>query len=152
MYQGLATFALAVASATAALAVVGVVMAEMAPAGAAALCSIALFIPGFAFLHRARGLRKRHAALAHVARFADASGVLRMETLAEELSVPRDDAEKILRRAIAEGHVQGAFDDRGRFLSADVRRCTSCWTDIPKDAGGETCPRCGAALPRGREA
>ena len=58
-----------------------------------------------------------HVALAHTAAFAISRGAFDLQDLASELSVSKDDAEKILQTAVQEGHLRGRFDDRGRFIA-----------------------------------
>lgn len=142
MYTGLAAVALAFAAGGAMLAVVGFVLAQSDAAGAAALCAVAFFVPGLAFFNYSLRLRARDAALLHVAGLARDAGVVHADRIAEELQVPRPDAEKILSRAVSEGHLRGRLDG-GRFIADDAPRCPSCGEAIPRSTVGMPCPRCG---------
>lgn len=116
-YELIATVALSVAGVAGVLAAVGAALIQPLSAAAAALCAIVFLIPGLYILGYARGLRARDVALAHTAAFALSHGAFDLQDLASELSVSKDDAEKILQTAVREGHVRGRFDERGRFLT-----------------------------------
>ncbi len=116
-YDLVATIALAIAGAAGTLAAVGAALLRPLSAAAAALCAIVFLIPGLYILAYARRLRARDVALAHAAAFAASHGALDVMDLAAELSVSKDDAERILRTAVREGHLHGRFDDRGRFVA-----------------------------------
>ena len=146
LYGRIGLFALLLALAAAVLALVGLALAQPQGAGAAAVCAAAFFVPGLAFFNYARRLRLREVALTHVAEFVEPPGAVDVDALAAELSVPRGDAEKILRRAVAEDRVRRAFDDRGRFVSEGSKRCGTCATPVPLAA--DECPSCGAAVTR----
>lgn len=146
LYGRIGLVALLLALAAAVLALVGLAISQPQGAGAAAVCAAAFFVPGLAFFNYARRLRLREVALMHVAEFVEARGAVDADDIAEKLSVPRGDAEKILQRAVAEDRVRGAFDDRGRFVSERAKRCGSCSTPVPMAA--DACPSCGAAVSR----
>jgi hypothetical protein len=116
-YDLVATIALAVGGVAGFLAAVGAALIQPLSAAAAAVCAIAFLIPGLYILGYARGLRARDVALAHTAAFATSRGAFEVQDLASELSVSKDDAEKILQTAVREGHLRGHFDHRGRFVS-----------------------------------
>lgn len=115
----MAATTLSLAGAAAILAVAGGLLGQILAAWASLLCSVALGVPGLYFLAYARHLRGRDIALAHAGRFARDRGTVDFNDLAAELHVSRDDAEKILRIAIREGHASGTIDDRGRFVSSE---------------------------------
>lgn len=142
----LTRLSLAVAATMGALALVALGMSQPLAAGAAALCGLLFFVPGLFFLNETRRAYLRDAALAHAGRVAEARGVTDAEALGMELHVPRDQAEKILRKAIQEGHARGSLDDRGRFVAADAPRCPSCEAPLPREPQRPACPACGAAL------
>lgn len=116
LYEMLAAGALGVAAVAAVLAAAGAALQSALSAGAAGLCAAVLGVPGFYFLAYSRRLRSRDLALVHAAAFARSRGTVRIEELAEELRVSREDARKVLRIAIEEGHVEGRFDGRDRFV------------------------------------
>ena len=116
-YDLVAAVALAVGSVAGILAAVGAALIQPLSTAAAALCAILFLIPGLYILGYARGLRARDVALAHTATFAISRGAFDLQDLASELSVSKDDAEKILQTAVREGHLRGRFDDRGRFIT-----------------------------------
>lgn len=146
MYTGLAAFAMAVSGAAGILAVAGLLLAQAGSAGAAALCAAVFFVPGLAFYHYARKLQLRNAALVHVAGLAREAGVIGTDRIAGVLGVRVEDAEKIVRRAIGEGHLKGKLDARRRFVAEDAPRCEACGEPVPRDAAAGACPRCGGAL------
>lgn len=146
MYTGLAAFAMAVSGAAGILAVAGLLLAQGGSAGAAALCAAAFFVPGLAFYNYARKLQLRDAALVHVAGLAREAGVIGTDRIARVLGVGVEDAEKIVGRAIGEGHLKGKLDERGRFVAEDAPRCEACGEPVPRDAVPAACPRCGRAL------
>jgi hypothetical protein len=136
--------ALVVALVAAGLALAGTVTSQTAAAGAAAICAIAFLVPGLALFNYGRLLHLRTMALTHVRDFVEERGAISVDELAAYLSVPRGDADKILRKAIREGHVRGSLDDRGRFISSAAVRCRVCDTPSPKNT--PVCPRCGAVM------
>lgn len=140
MYADLAAGAIAVAAGAAALAIVGALAGQPTGAGAAALCAAAFLVPGLAFFNYSRRLRMRDAALDHVAVLAKEARVLDMDRLASHLGVSRADAEKILRRAVAEGHLLGRFDREDRFVP-DGSACRACGAVL--DRGDVVCANCG---------
>ncbi|MGQ0797396.1 MAG: hypothetical protein ACT4OI_06000, partial [Methanobacteriota archaeon] len=145
VYGRIGLTALLLALAAAVLALVGLAIGQMQGAAAAAVCTAAFFVPGLVLFNYARRLRLRDVALAHVVEFVKAHGAIDADGLATELSVPRGDADKILRRAVAEGRLRGAFDDQGRFVSEGTLRCGRCGTPLPT---ADACPSCGAAIAR----
>lgn len=149
IWRGLTAFSLLTAGVMAVLALVALSLAEAPAAGAAGVCAAAFFVPGLFFLNYTRRLRLRDAALAHAAQIAELKGVTEAATMAKELHVPTKDAELILRKAIAEGILQGEVDNEGRFVSANVSRCPSCGAPLSRDANPSRCPRCGTALSGG---
>src|SRR5947209_19921501 len=116
-YELVATVARAIGCVAGLLAAVGAALIHPLSAAAAALCAILFLVPGLYILGYARGLRARDVALAHTAAFAISRGAFDLQDLASELSVSKDDAEKILQTAVQEGHLRGRFDDRGRFVA-----------------------------------
>jgi hypothetical protein len=116
-YVLVATIALTVGGLAGILAAVGAALLQPLSAVAAALCAIVFLIPGLYILAYVGRLRARDLALAHTAAFATSRGAFDVKDLASELSVSKDDAEKILRTAVREGHIRGRFDDRGRFVA-----------------------------------
>ena len=116
-YELVATVALAIGGVAGILAAVGAALIQPLSAAAAALCAVVFLVPGLYILGYARGLRARDVALAHTAAFAISRGAFDLQDLASELSVSKDDAEKILQTAVQEGHLRGRFDDRGRFIA-----------------------------------
>lgn len=118
-------------------------------AGAAALCAGVFFVPGFLFLRYWRQLFVRDLALAHAAKLADDAGVMDGKSLGSALTVPEDDATKILATAIREGLLQGELDSKGRFVSATAPRCPSCGAAAPRNAGRGACPSCGRPMTGG---
>jgi hypothetical protein len=142
-------FSLGVAGTMVVLAALALLLSQTLAATAAGLCAVAFFIPGVFFLNQTRRLFLRDLALTHAAQLAESKGVTDADAMAKELAVPREDAEKILRKAIVEGHVQGEIDAAGRFVSAATPRCPRCHMPLAKDETMRTCPRCGAALAQG---
>ena len=120
-YQIVSAATLAIAGGSAILAVAGAALQQTLGATAASLCAAVFLIPGLFFFAYQRRFRARDLALAHVAAIARARGTLDLDELAGELHVSRADAEKVLRTAIREGHLQGTFDERGRFVAATSR-------------------------------
>ncbi len=123
-YQIVSAAALAIAGGSAILAVAGAALQQTLSATAASLCATVFLIPGLFFFAYQRRFRARDLALAHVAAIARARGTLELNALADELRISREDAEKVLRTAVNEGHLRGTFDARGRFIVA------------PSDPGG----------------
>jgi len=117
-YQIVSAAALAIAGGSAILAVAGAALQQTLSATAASLCATVFLIPGLFFFAYQRRFRARDLALAHVAAIARARRTLDLEDLAGELHVSREDAEKVLRTAVREGHLRGTFDERGRFVAA----------------------------------
>lgn len=144
LYTYLGVGALAVATGAGLLAGIGIATAQGAAAGAAALCAAAFFVPGLAFANYARTLRLRDEALEHVASLARDAGTIDIERLADELQVPKADAERILRKAVAEGRLGGRFHGDGRFVVDEDPRCPACGREAPSTRG--TCASCGASL------
>jgi len=116
-YEILSVAALAIAGGSAILAVAGAALQRTLSATAASLCAAVFLVPGLFFFAHQRRLGARDLALAHVAALARERGTLDLGDLADELRVSRADAEKLLRTAIREGHLRGAFDHRGRFVA-----------------------------------
>lgn len=116
LYEVLATVSLSVACVAGILAGAGAVLQQVITVAAATLCSFVFLVPGLYFLAYARRLRTRDLALAHAASFAATRGTLEVSDLATELSVSKEEAMKILRTAVREGHLRGRFDERGRFV------------------------------------
>ena len=116
-YELLAAVTLAIAGGLVVLAVAGAALQQTMSVAAASLCAFTFLVPGLCFLAYGRRLRARDIALVHAAAFATARGTLEVEDLASELRVSREDAEKILRTAVREGHLAGDFDERGRFVA-----------------------------------
>jgi len=147
-YFGLGALALLSAAIAAALALVGVALADPAAAGASALCSVVFLIPGLVFLGRGRYLRIRESVLGRIAALAESRGVVDIEGLAEELTLPREDAERLLRWSVREGRLRGTVDPRGRFVAATAPRCRSCGEPRVRELS-LACPACGASGSRG---
>jgi len=112
----LAAGALGMAAVAAVLAAAGAALQSAMSAGAAGLCAALFAVPGFYFLAHSRRLRSRDVALVHAAAFVRSRGTVRIEELAEELRASQEDARKVLRIAIEEGHVEGRFEGRDRFV------------------------------------
>jgi len=105
-------------------------------------------VPGLFFLGYAHRLTVRDIALQHVAALAHSRGVLDTQELANELNVPRPDADRILRAAIREGHARGAFEAEGRFVALTAPRCPSCGQAVRRAPPQDSCPACRAAIAR----
>lgn len=149
LWRGFTAFSLGVAGVMALLALVAASLSQGFAAGAAGLCALLFFVPGLFFLNHTRRLYARDLALAHAAKLADEKGVTDAEAMAKELDVSRKDAERILRKAIAEGYLRGELDAAGHFASASAPRCPSCRSPQGRDAAGTVCPSCGATLTEG---
>ena len=108
---------LTIAAGAAILAAAGAALQQALSATAAALCAGIFLVPGLYFFRYQRALRVRDLALEHVATFAMARGTIEVRDLAEELKVSREDADRFLRTAVREGHLQGSFDEQGRFVA-----------------------------------
>jgi hypothetical protein len=115
-YVWLAAGTLVVSGVAAVLAAAGVALQQVLGVAASTLCAGLFLVPGLYFLAYARRLGARDVALAHVARLAEGRDTVRIQELAEELDVPPADAEKILRTALREGHLQGRFEGSDRFV------------------------------------
>jgi len=113
------------------------------------VCAAAFAVPGFLFLRYWRQLYVRDVALAHAAKLADEAGITDGKKLGDALNVPEEDATKILATALREGHLLGAMDSKGRFVSATAPRCPSCGAAAPRSASRGACPSCGAAMTGG---
>lgn len=124
-YRMLALAALAVSGIAALLAAAGVALGQGLAGAASGLCALLFVVPGLYFLGFSRSLQSRDAALAHVATFAAAQKDIRIEDLAAEMHVTREDAEQILRTAVAEGHVRGRFEGHDRFVADPVEPRTT---------------------------
>lgn len=116
-YEVLAAGTLGVAAVAGVLAAAGAALQSALGAGAAGLCAALFAVPGIYFLVYSRRLRSRDAALAHAAAFARSRGTLGIGELADELRVSPHDAEKILRKAVEEGHLFGRFEGRNGFVA-----------------------------------
>ena len=116
-YERLAVGALAVSGIAAILAVAGAALGQGLGVAASGLCGVLFVVPGLYFLGYSRRLRSRDIALAHVVAFAAAQAGIRIQDLAAELRVPAEDAERILRTAVAEGRVRGRFEGADRFVA-----------------------------------
>lgn len=147
-YIVLGAFALVIASGAAGLAVFGAAVAQPLSSGATALCAAIFVVPGLVFLAYARKLTLREVALKHVAAIIESRGVLEMDALAEELSISREDAERILRTAIHEGHVRGTPDDRGRFVAVTAPHCPSCGASLSGNPPEAICLACRSTISR----
>jgi hypothetical protein len=116
MYEVLGAATLAIAGGAAVLAAAGAALQQFVGVAAASLCTIVFLVPGLYFVGYSRRLRARDLALAHTAAFVRSRESVRIEDLAEELHVPREDADRILRTAVREGHVRGRFERGDRFV------------------------------------
>lgn len=116
LYELAATGTLAMSAMGAVLATAGALLQQALGALAAALCALVFVVPGLYFLACARRLRSRDVALAHAATFVRGRAAIRVQDLAEELRVPREDAERILRVAVREGFLRGRFEGTDRFV------------------------------------
>ena len=119
-YDMLALGVLAVSGIAAVLAAAGVALGQGLAGAASGLCALLFVVPGLYFLGYSRRLRSRDLALAHAAAFAAAQEAIRIQDLAAELHVTREDAERILRTALAEGRVHGRFEGTDRFVAERV--------------------------------
>ena len=117
LYELVATGTLAMSAIGAVLATAGAILQQALGALAAALCALVFVVPGLYFHTYARRLRARDIALAHTATFVRGRSAVRVQDLAEELRVPREDAERILRTAVAEGFLRGRFEGTDRFVA-----------------------------------
>jgi len=120
-YDMLALGTLSVFGIAAVLAAAGVALGQGLAGAASGLCAILFVVPGLYFLGYSRRQRSRDVALAHAAAFAAAREAVRIQDLAAELHVTREDAERILRTAVAEGHVRGRFEGTDRFVADRVK-------------------------------
>ena len=143
LYETLGKFALGVGMGASVLAVVALAIGGGTPALASGACAVAFALPGLIFLQEARRLAARQAALAHVATLAEERGILGPDDLAQALRTRTEDADRILKKAFAEGVLAGAFDARGRFVAASAPRCRMCGAARPR-ALASGCPSCGA--------
>lgn len=119
-YDMLAWGALAISGIAALLAAAGVALGQGLAGAASGLCALLFVVPGLYFLGFSRSLRSRDVALAHAASFAAARKDIRIQDLAAEMHVTQEDAERILRTAVAEGHVRGQFEGHDRFVADRV--------------------------------
>ncbi len=108
---------LAIATLAGVLAAAGVALQQLVSVAAASLCAVLLLIPGLYFLGYSRRLASRELALVHTAAFVRSREAVPIEDLAEELHVSREDADRILRTAVREGHVRGRFETPTRFVA-----------------------------------
>ena len=118
LYEFLGRFSLAATLLASVLALAAIVLSQPASAGAAALCAGTFGIPGILFLLEARHGRTREAALLHIEGLVREKGLADAGGLAAELGISRENAEKILQRAIREGYLAGS-PESGRLLPAD---------------------------------
>lgn len=116
-YELVAAGVLAVSLVGAVLAAAGAALQQTLGVAASSLCSVAFLVPGLYFLAYSRRLRSRDLALAHAAAFVRTRNTIRVQDLADELKVPRGDAERILRIAVQEGYLDGTFESGDRFVS-----------------------------------
>jgi hypothetical protein len=117
LYELVATGTLAMSAIGAVLATAGAILQQALGALAASLCAVVFVVPGLYFLAYARRLRARDVALAHAATFVRGHAAIRVQDLAEELRVAREDAERILRIAVREGFLRGRFEGPDRFVA-----------------------------------
>ncbi|MGI0149881.1 MAG: hypothetical protein ACREDF_10175 [Thermoplasmata archaeon] len=144
-YEMLATGALAIAGVAVVLAAAGAALQQALSAGAASLCAVLFFVPGVYFFGYSRRLRARDLVLVHAAAFAKGRDAIRIQDLAEELRVPREDAERILRIAVQEGHLRGRFEAPDRFVA---QRPETRSPDGTRGRSGRSSPsRCRPARP-----
>ena len=115
-YELLAAGVLALSLASAILAAAGAALQQTLGVAASSLCAVALLAPGLYFLGYSRRLRSRDLALAHTAAFVRSRDAIRIQDLADELRVPPDDADRILRMAVEEGYLDGTFESEDRFV------------------------------------
>lgn len=116
-YEWLSAAALGISAGGAVLAIAGAALQQALGVAAASLCAVAFLVPGLFFLAYSRRLRVRDLALAHTAGFVRTRESIRIQDLADELKVPLQDAERILRIAIQEGYLTGTFESGDRFVS-----------------------------------
>jgi hypothetical protein len=116
-YELVAIGTLAMSAIGAVLATAGAILQQALGALAASLCALVFVVPGLYFLAHARRLRARDVALAHAATFVRGHAAIRVQDLAEELRVAREDAERILRIAVREGFLRGRFEGTDRFVA-----------------------------------
>lgn len=114
-YELVAAGILGMSAIGAILAAAGAILQQALGAIAASLCALVFFVPGLYVLAYARRLRTREVALAHAATFVKERSAIRVQDLADELRVRRDDAERILRTAVREGFLRGRFEGSDRF-------------------------------------
>lgn len=146
-YRILAILCLSIAAGMTALALLAGLLGQVLSAAAAGLCAVVFVVPGILFLNQAYRLFLRQTALRHVGGVAEGRGVVDMETLGRDLKVSGEEADRMLRKALREGHAQGEFDSDGRFIAATARRCAACGAPQPTRGPGTTCRVCGATLP-----
>ena len=115
-YELLAAGVLALSLASAILAAAGAALQQTLGVAASSLCAVAFLVPGLYFLGYSRRLRSRDLALVHTAAFVRSRDAIRIRDLADELQVPPDDADRILRMAIEEGYLEGTFESEDRFV------------------------------------
>jgi len=115
-YELLAAGVLALSLASAILAAAGAALQQTLGVAASSLCAVAFLVPGLYFLGYSRRLRSRDLALLHTAAFVRSRDAIRIRDLADELQVPPDDADRILRMAIEEGYLEGTFESEDRFV------------------------------------
>ena len=115
-YEVLAAGVLALSLTSAILAAAGAAFQQTLGVAASSLCAVAFLVPGLYFLGYSRRLRSRDLALAHAAAFVRSRDAIRIPELANELQVPPDDADRILRMAIEEGYLEGTFESGDRFV------------------------------------
>jgi hypothetical protein len=115
-YELLATGVLALSLVSAILAAAGAALQQTLGVAASSLCAAAFLVPGLYFLGYSRRLRSRDLALAHAAAFVRSRDGIRIRDLADELQVPPDDADRILRMAVEEGYLEGTFESEDRFV------------------------------------
>ena len=147
-YRILAIVCLAIALLMTALAAAAGLLGQTLSAAAAGLCAVVLVVPGVLFLNQAYRLHLRQTAQSHVGMLVEDRGVVDMGALGKDLNVSAEDADRILRRAVREGHVQGDFDKTSRFVAASARRCPICHAPQPSGTSGTACVECGANLSR----
>ena len=115
-YELLAAGVLALSLASAILAAAGAALQQTLGVAASSLCAVTFLVPGLYFLGYSRRLRSRDLALAHAAAFVRSRDAIRIPELANELQVPPDDADRILRLAVEEGYLEGTFESEDRFV------------------------------------
>jgi len=115
-YELLAAGVLALSLASAILAAAGAALQQTLGVAASSLCAVAFLVPGLYLLGYSRRLRSRDLVLAHAAAFVRSRDAIRIPELADELQVPPDDANRILRLAVEEGYLEGTFESEDRFV------------------------------------